>query len=180
MSLEPRVNYLASSFARRVTCVSVDDLGSAGWVGAIRAVDRFDAGRGSTLAWFATPHIRGAIQDYLRSVDFLSRGERRKQRQAGEESCAPVSIDVRIFSGERIISETLACEAAAATFDRIEARHDVEALLGRAVLKPRTIEMLKLYYGGESYAQLGRRYGVGESRAWKICAAGLAALRAAA
>ena len=63
---------------------------------------------------------------------------------------------------------------------QIEARHDVDALLRRAVLKPRTIEMLKRYYAGESYAELGRQYGVNESRAWQICNAGLAALRAAA
>ena len=181
LSLEPRVNYLASSFARRVSCVSVDELRSAGWAGAIRAVDRFDDGRGSTLAWFATPHIRGAIQDYLRSIDFLSRGDRWKQRERGEEMPVPLSIDAHKAAGERLrIIETLACDSAPTDFAQIEARHDVDALLRRAVLKPRTIEMLKRYYAGESYAELGRQYGVNESRAWQICNAGLAALRAAA
>jgi RNA polymerase sigma-B factor len=61
---------LVRSLARRL-CGSdeqLDDLTQVGAVGLIKAVDRFDPARGSSLAAYATPTILGEILRHLRDT----------------------------------------------------------------------------------------------------------------
>jgi RNA polymerase sigma factor for flagellar operon FliA len=60
--------------------VSVEELVSAGTLGLIRAVERFDPGRGRALSTFAIPRIRGAMLDDLRDRDWVPRRVRRRMR----------------------------------------------------------------------------------------------------
>ena len=61
--------------------VDRDDLISAGIIGLIRAVDRFDPTRGASFATYATTMMRGAIMDELRTMDWAPRGLRSKYRR---------------------------------------------------------------------------------------------------
>ena len=77
------VNDLARGFQHRVPpCVTFDDLAGAGTVGLIQAVDRFDDTRGLKFKTYAQHRIRGAMLDFLRSQDPLSRTERRRVRES--------------------------------------------------------------------------------------------------
>jgi len=51
-------------------------------LGLIEAVDRFDQTRGLKFRTYAQHRIRGAMQDFLRDEDPLSRTERRRVRAA--------------------------------------------------------------------------------------------------
>ncbi len=57
---------------------SREDLENVGLLGLLQALDTYDAGRGTPFVSFAYGRIRGALIDYLRSIDALPR-ERRKQ-----------------------------------------------------------------------------------------------------
>lgn len=60
--------------------VTVEELVSAGTLGLIRAVERFDPARGRALSTFAIPRIRGAMLDDLRERDWVPRRVRRRMR----------------------------------------------------------------------------------------------------
>lgn len=57
---------------------SVDDLEGAGLIGLVEALNGYDADAGASFMTFAYLRVRGAIVDYLRSLDVLS-NEKRKQ-----------------------------------------------------------------------------------------------------
>lgn len=60
--------------------VILDDLVSAGVLGLIEAVDKFDASLNVKLKTYAEHKIRGAILDSLRSLDWAPRNKRRKAK----------------------------------------------------------------------------------------------------
>ncbi len=76
---------LVQSLARRMRArlpasVELDDLTQAGLLGLADALGRFDAGQGIQFEAYATPRIRGAMLDELRGADWVSRGDRKLQR----------------------------------------------------------------------------------------------------
>ena len=58
--------------------IDVNDLISAGTIGLLEAVDRFDESKGAQLSTYASIRIRGAIMDELRSMDWMTRSMRDK------------------------------------------------------------------------------------------------------
>ena len=60
--------------------VDRDDLVGAGILGLIKAIDRYDAGRGAKLATYASLVIRGEIMETLRAKDWVPRSVRRNAR----------------------------------------------------------------------------------------------------
>jgi RNA polymerase sigma factor FliA len=60
--------------------VSFDDLVSAGTIGLITAIDRFDPAQGVKLKTYAEYKIRGAILDSLRTADWAPRLQRKRAR----------------------------------------------------------------------------------------------------
>ncbi|WP_321494522.1 FliA/WhiG family RNA polymerase sigma factor [uncultured Desulfobacter sp.] len=73
------VRYIASRFAMRLpSSVLFDELMSAGSLGLIDAVDKFDPGKHVSLETYARYRIKGAILDELRSMDTYSRSMRKK------------------------------------------------------------------------------------------------------
>lgn len=77
----PLVYQVAWQVKRRVgDHVTVEELVSAGTLGLIRAVERFDPMRGRALSTFAIPRIRGAMLDDLRDRDWVPRRVRRRMR----------------------------------------------------------------------------------------------------
>jgi RNA polymerase sigma factor for flagellar operon FliA len=78
----PLIRYLADRLAARLPDHIVkDDLISAGVLGLIDAVDRFEPDRGIMFKTYAEFRIKGAMLDELRSLDWVPRTVRRK---AGE------------------------------------------------------------------------------------------------
>ncbi|MBW2107901.1 MAG: FliA/WhiG family RNA polymerase sigma factor [Deltaproteobacteria bacterium] len=75
----PLVKLLANRLAMRVPpSVSLDDLISAGIMGLLDAVDRFDPARQVQFKTYAEFRIRGAMLDELRSLDWVPRSTRKK------------------------------------------------------------------------------------------------------
>ncbi len=61
-----------------------DELVSAGTIGLMKAVEKFEPERGLAFSTFAAPRIRGAILDDLRKRDHAPRSIRRKQREIAQ------------------------------------------------------------------------------------------------
>ena len=78
---------LVRSMARRVTLpdhplATYRDLENAGMLGMVQALHVYDPERGTTFASFAYGRIRGALIDFLRTIDTLSRDRRRRVAEA--------------------------------------------------------------------------------------------------
>lgn len=74
----PLVRTQARQMAGRVPpSVRSEDLEGYGMIGLLEAIDRFDPDRGIPFEVFARLRIRGAMYDYLRTLDLLPRVARR-------------------------------------------------------------------------------------------------------
>ncbi len=81
----PLVKKLALRIRNRLPPnVELDELISAGYVGLVEAIKKFDPERIDTFSYFVELKIRGAIYDYLRSLDVLSKEKRRKVKEFEE------------------------------------------------------------------------------------------------
>jgi len=58
--------------------IDVNDLMSAGSIGLLEAIDKFDASRGIKFKTYASIRIRGAIMDELRGMDWMTRSMRER------------------------------------------------------------------------------------------------------
>jgi RNA polymerase sigma factor FliA len=92
--------------------VDLEDLRSSGLAGLITAVHKYDPTKSSTFVAFATLHIRGAVMDELRRMDWMSRGCREKAKQLKE-----VIADIEQRTG-RPASEDEICKAMDLTRDQ--------------------------------------------------------------
>ncbi|MDR2725717.1 MAG: FliA/WhiG family RNA polymerase sigma factor [Candidatus Adiutrix sp.] len=78
----PLIKYLADRLAARLPDhINKDDLISAGVLGLIDAVDKFDPGRAILFKTYAEFRIKGAMLDELRSMDWVPRSIRKKTNQ---------------------------------------------------------------------------------------------------
>jgi RNA polymerase sigma factor for flagellar operon FliA len=68
--------------------LEMDDLYSVGFTGLASAARRFDPGQGVPFAAFATMHIRGAVHDELRRMDWMPRTIRDKAKKYAESLSA--------------------------------------------------------------------------------------------
>lgn len=83
----PLVKYVASRVATGLPAsVEQADLVSYGMFGLIDALQKFEPGRGNKFETYAIPRIRGAIIDELRSMDWVPRSVRFKQREIDKAS----------------------------------------------------------------------------------------------
>ena len=64
--------------------LDIDDLHSVGVTGLMTAIQKFDPVQSGTFAAFAAIHIRGAVLDELRRMDWMSRGFREKAKKLKE------------------------------------------------------------------------------------------------
>jgi RNA polymerase sigma factor for flagellar operon FliA len=75
----PRVKYYASKYAFCLPSeLSIEDLVSAGIVGLLEAIERYDPSMNATLSTFADFRIRGAIIDEVRSMQWASKDARKR------------------------------------------------------------------------------------------------------
>ncbi len=78
----PLVRRLAHQMIAKLPAnVELDDLVQVGMIGLTDALSRFDASQGVQFETFATQRIRGAMLDELRGSDWMSRGNRKQQRE---------------------------------------------------------------------------------------------------
>jgi RNA polymerase sigma factor for flagellar operon FliA len=83
----PLVNYIVGKIAIGLPShVESNDLESIGIVGMLKALDRFDPSKDVKFETYASYRIKGAIFDYLRKQDLLSRPLRKKTIQLEEAS----------------------------------------------------------------------------------------------
>ena len=78
---------LVRSLSRRITLpdhplASYPDLENAGMLGMLQALKSYDPARKTPFASFAFGRIRGALVDFLRTIDCLSRDRRRRVAEA--------------------------------------------------------------------------------------------------
>lgn len=81
----PLVGYLARDTHARATHLAKEDLTSAGMVALVNAANSFDPGRGVPFGAYARRRILGAFADEMRSMDWMSRGARRRVKDVTEE-----------------------------------------------------------------------------------------------
>ncbi len=108
------VKHIAARFAMRLpTSVFFDELISAGSLGLIDAVDKFDPSKHVSLKTYAQYRIKGAILDELRSMDTYSRSMRKKIQDitkavksvedrkgasaSDEEICEQLGVDLETY-----------------------------------------------------------------------------------
>jgi len=76
----PLIKYIAQRLACRLPAsVCLDDLISAGVLGLMDAIAKYDPTRGTTFKTYAELRIRGAMLDDLREWDWVPRSVRQKE-----------------------------------------------------------------------------------------------------
>lgn len=160
----PLVRVLASRFVRHGE--QLDDLAQIGAVGLIKAVDRFDASRGSSLVAYAVPTIVGEIRRHLR------------------DGAQPVRLprDGRGQTPVRAVPLDLEAEAArdAAAERRLELGEE-RILIARGLRKlarrERRIVGLR-YFGGLSQRRIAAELGLSQVHVSRLLDQSLGKLRA--
>ncbi len=192
-----RVIVHARRVARRLPAhIPLNDLISAGLLGAVEGFLRFDPERSETLDAFLDHRIRGAILDELRRADPLSRTQRgfaqrlslatqvaandsggaRDQSLATTLGLSLAEFRSRVAHVQAAVTiEGTGCEERMA--DEALTPHDEAAekqergrladATGR--LQPRERELLRLHYEeGENFREISDRFSVSESRVSQI------------
>ncbi|WP_166996525.1 sigma-70 family RNA polymerase sigma factor [Paramicrobacterium fandaimingii] len=77
----PLVGYLVADVWARATHLSREDLASVGSVALVTAADAFDSSLGVPFGAFARRRILGAFADEMRSMDWASRGIRKRIKE---------------------------------------------------------------------------------------------------
>lgn len=155
----PLVRSIAARLRRRVPQLDAEDLVSAGMIGLIEAVDRFDDRRGVAFGTFAYPRIKGAILDEAR----------RHAASSTPPSDQTVSLDDRVSDAEGAFSlaEVTADPTAPAPAPRAEL---VELFAAIDALPARERAMLKLETTGFSVTEIASAHRCSVSRASQLLA----------
>lgn len=182
LSLAPQVKAIVTARYRFLPrMVDRDDLTSAAWLGAIDAVDRFEPVRGLLLMTFAKWRINGAIQDFLRGLDPLSRDHRAQVTRGEAFDVGTISMDQPM---QRHDDFTLHCILSDLRPERdqqiLEARLTLDSLRKRARLNRRSNALLEGYLKGETLLAIAGTLGVGQPRVSQIHMKAIRDLRAAA
>ncbi len=82
MDYAPLIRFVAQRVAARLPSnIEIDDLISAGVIGLMDAIEKYDPGRDNKFKTYAEFRIRGAILDELRSQDWVPRSVRDKAKK---------------------------------------------------------------------------------------------------
>lgn len=102
----PLVKYVAGKMMFQLpACVDYNDLLSAGFMGLMGALDRFNPEQGVKFETFVLPRIKGAILDELRTLDWAPRSLRSKARQVEKVSEKLEKELGRAATGQEIADE---------------------------------------------------------------------------
>jgi RNA polymerase sigma factor (sigma-70 family) len=139
--------------------VEEDDLVSAGTIGLIEAADRYDSNSAVPFVSFAYMRIRGAMIDEIR-------GLRLAQPELAVPA-PPLSLDTSVTEDGLSLRDVTPDPAAPEPATRAELAELLDAF---ALLPRREREMLGLYAGGHTLAEIAEAYGCSESRASQLIA----------
>lgn len=82
MDYAPLIKYIAQKIAARLPSnIDLDDLFSAGVIGLMDAIDKYDPSRDNKFKTYAEFRIRGAILDELRNQDWVPRSVRENNKR---------------------------------------------------------------------------------------------------
>src|SRR5438128_5198245 len=102
----PLVKYVIGRMAISLSAaMDSDDVLSAGTIGLLHAIDRFDPEQGVRFETYGLQRIRGAIIDTIRSLSPLSRGAGRRARLLDENTAALAQRLGRAPSHEELANE---------------------------------------------------------------------------
>ncbi len=102
----PLIKFISHRIAVRLPPhIEIDDLMSAGVMGLIDAVEKFDSGRQTMFKTYAEIRIRGAILDELRSMDWVPRSVRQKSVEIASVYAAVEQREGRPAEDEEVAKE---------------------------------------------------------------------------
>ncbi|MGN0395226.1 MAG: sigma-70 family RNA polymerase sigma factor, partial [Coprococcus sp.] len=129
------VAHIAKKYS--ATCREGDDLLSVGTIGLIKAIDTFDAAKGSKLASYASRCIENELLMMLRQ-------EKKRSREVSIYE--PIGTDKE---GNEIVLMDIISEGSSSVLDSLVTRHDLTVLPGyvNSCLTPREKQILILRYG---------------------------------
>jgi RNA polymerase sigma factor (sigma-70 family) len=153
----PLVRTIANRLRPVVPSAEVEDLVSAGTIGLIEAVDRYDARLGVPFVSFAYSRIRGAIIDELR---------RFTAPRAGGERTAPLSLEAALVGDESLTLRDVIVDRLAPEPER--GAELTELLEAVRHLPPREREMLGLAAAGHTVTEIAELHGCSASRASQL------------
>ena len=94
MDYAPLIKYIAQKIAARLPSnIDLDDLFSAGVIGLMDAIDKYDPSRDNKFKTYAEFRIRGAILDELRNQDWVPRSVRETNKK---EERAKVALEQKL------------------------------------------------------------------------------------
>jgi len=205
----PIVRRIAMKMARKVPRdVSVQDLIGYGWIGLLEAHSRAEAMNDAEFEAYASYRIRGAMLDYLRTLDPMARTTRALSRRISRAVAEQTRVLGRLPEDEDVaralgvgveeyrtqlqrVSEAGMARLDVADVDELQHKSEptdeqaAKAMLKEAVteaitkLSPRLQQVLALYYQeGCTLLQIGQVLGVTEARACQLHSEAMHALRA--
>ena len=160
----PLVRGLASRFVH--DSEQLEDLVQVGSVGLIKAVDRFDPRRGSSLRAYAIPTIVGEIRRHLRDATQPLRVPR-AQRALGAVRTVPLELE----------ADTARDAAAERRLELGEERVLLASGLRTLARRERRIVHLR-YYGGLSQRRIAAELGLSQVHVSRLLRQSLGKLRA--
>lgn len=102
----PLVKTIAGRLALRLPQhISQDDLTSAGLMGLMDAIDRFDVEKGVEFKSYAEFRIKGAMIDELRAMDWVPRSVRRNAKKLEEAYMRVENREMRPAKDEEVAEE---------------------------------------------------------------------------
>ncbi|MGZ8701786.1 MAG: sigma-70 family RNA polymerase sigma factor [Gaiellaceae bacterium] len=199
----PLVESLARRYAHRGE--RLEDLVQVGTIGLIKAVDRYEPGRGVELTAFAVPNILGEIKRHLRDLCGPIRVPRRYQETSARmrttrrqltahlqrnPTAAELAAAANLDEGE--LAEAMRAEQARTPLSLTDAAPAVSAdeifdasedrlLISRGLRSLHHQERLVLryrYFEDLSQEEIAARLGISQTQASRLIASGLAKLRA--
>jgi len=108
----PLVAHLVRELSVRIPqSVDRDDLRSAGLVALVKAARSFDPTLGVPFTSYAATRVRGALLDELRSIDWATRGVRRRSRDI-ETTRQQLATSTGAFPDDATVAQSLGLTAA--------------------------------------------------------------------
>lgn len=165
------VRRIAGGLVRRLPShVDKDELISLGYMGLVEALRRYDPSRGVPFGAFAAVRVRGAMIDWLRQLDPVSREERARLRSS-DEIASVTLVDFACAKdqaepGANAVDELL----------RQERRALLEYALGQLSERERSV-VQRYFFEEQSLKSIGEELKVTESRVCQIVGAAVARLR---
>jgi RNA polymerase sigma factor for flagellar operon FliA len=165
---------LVTQIAQRLSArlppqVDIDDLVASGHVGLCDAAAAFDAARGVPFGAYARRRIVGAMLDYLRESDPLTRGDRARVKDGTLHHFEiqlhlDDAVHVRAHRLDEMASDA---ESQDVTLARLLQAQHVRGVV--ATLPERERFVIESYFWHhQSLADIGTALGVGESRASQL------------